>query len=260
MTRERRRATLIAQVAVVAALAGVWEVIGRARSDLSDSIPTFSATSQALGRVIADQQVWTATGQTLRSTLLGLALCAVVGVGAGLLIASHRFFTASTRFVVDFSRTIPPLAIVPLFLLLFGPTSRMEVLLVFAVGVWPVLLQTVYGVRGVDPEMLKTARSFRIPRWRRALFVIIPAATPYVATGIRICATLSLLLAIGTELIAGVPGLGQEIVLSQQAGDAPRMFAQILVTGALGAIISLLISMGETRLLGWHYRPRAAVT
>lgn len=236
----------------------LWELLARANPGLQDSIPTFSATVVALFHVLADPTLWTAAGLTLRSTLVGLGLCVVIGVVVGMLLAAHRYLVTSTRFLIDFCRTVPPLAIVPLFLLLFGPTPRMEVLLVVVVGVWPVLLQTMYGVRGVDPELLQTARSFRVPRWRRAVFVVGPAAMPYVATGIRICATLSLLLAIGAELIAGVPGLGQEILLSQQAGAAPRMFAQILVAGAIGAALSLGITAAEQKLLSWHYQPRTA--
>jgi ABC-type nitrate/sulfonate/bicarbonate transport system permease component len=91
------------------------------------------------------------------------------------------------------------------------------------------------------------------------VFVVAPAAMPYVAAGVRICATLCLLLAIGSELIAGVPGLGQEILLSQQAGASPRMFALTLVAGALGAAVSVVLTVGEHKLLAWHHRPRAAM-
>ena len=259
-TTPRRQTIILGRIAALAVFACLWELLARVNPDLQDSIPAFSATVVALFRVLADPTLWTAAGLTLRSTLLGLGLCVVIGVVAGMMLATHRYFVSSSRFLIDFCRTVPPLAILPLFLLLFGPTARMEILLVVVVGVWPVLLQTMYGVRGVDPELLQTARSFRLPRWRRAVFVVGPAAMPYVATGIRICATLSLLLAIGSELIAGVPGLGQEILLSQQAGAAPRMFAQILVTGAIGTALSLTITSAERKLLSWHYRPRTAET
>jgi ABC-type nitrate/sulfonate/bicarbonate transport system permease component len=254
-----RRVT-VGRLMTLVVLATLWEALTRANPDLRDTIPTLSSTCVALAHVVVDPLLWIALGQTLRSTLVGLVLSVVIGIVLGMLIASRQAFVSSTRFVVDFCRTVPPLAVVPLFLLVFGPTPRMEILLILSVGVWPVLLQTIYGVRGVDAELLQTARSFRLRRWRRAVFVIGPAAMPYVAAGIRIAATLSLLLAIGTELIAGVPGLGQEILLAQQAGDAPRMFAQILVTGAVGAVLSLAIAAVEMRLLAWHYRPRGAGT
>lgn len=247
---------IVGRILAAVVLFGGWEVLAQVGDSTWVRIPTFSEVCVSLVRLLGDAAVWVAMGQTLRATFIGLGLCVLIGVPVGLLIASHRYVVTSTRFAIDFLRTVPPLAVVPLFLLLLGPTPRMEVLLVFAVGVWPVLLQSLYGVRDVDPELLRTARSFRLPLWRRLTFVVAPAAMPSIATGIRICATLSLLLAIGTELIAGVPGLGQEILLSQGAGVPSRMFAQILIAGALGLALSLVVSAVERRLLAWHFRPR----
>jgi ABC-type nitrate/sulfonate/bicarbonate transport system permease component len=253
-----RRAVWIGRLILTAALAGLWQLLPHLSRTVADSIPTFTAMCSGLGQVLGDHSFWLALGRTVRSTVIGIGLCTGVGIVAGVLISAHRAVESATRFVIDFCRTVPPLAIVPLFLLVFGPSARMEVLLVFAVGVWPVLVQTLYGVRNVDPELMRTARSFGLPLWRRLLFVMGPAAMPYVAAGVRICATLCLLLAIGTELIAGVPGLGQEILLRQQAGTNGPMFALILLTGCLGAVVSLGLSFLERRLLSWHYRPRAA--
>lgn len=256
--RPSRGAVLAGRVIALVAVAGLWELLSRTTATVGDSVPPLSEVCRALVDELGDGALWTGIARTLRATIIGLALCVGVGVTAGVLLSAHRYLVLSTRFVIDFCRTVPPLAIVPLFLLLLGPTARMEVLLVFAVGVWPVLVQTIYGVRNVDPELLRTARSFGIPLWRRLFFVVAPAAMPYIGAGIRVCATLCLLLAIGTELIAGVPGLGQEILLSQQGGDAARMFALTLITGALGSVVSVLLSSAEHRLLAWHHRPRAA--
>lgn len=249
---------MLGRGAALLALVVLWQVVASRNPNLQDSVPTASATLSALLHVVADPVTWTAARLTLRATFVGLALCVAVGVPMGMLLASSRYLVLSTRFLIDFFRSVPPLAIIPLLLLLFGPTARMEILLVVVVGVWPVLLQTMYGVRGVEPGLLQTARSFRLSRWRRAVFIVAPAAMPYIATGIRICATLSLLLAIGSELIAGVPGLGQEVLVSSQAAATPRMFALIIIVGAVGAVLSLGITLGERRLLAWHYRPRAA--
>lgn len=253
----RRAAVQVGRGAALLVLVALWQLVASSNPDLQDSVPTASATFSALLRAVADPVTWTAAGLTLRATFVGLALCVAIGVPVGMLVASSRYLVLSTRFLIDFFRSVPPLAVIPLLLLLFGPTARMEIILVVVVGVWPVLLQTMYGVRDVEPGLLQTARSFRLPCWRRAVFIVGPAAVPYIATGIRICATLSLLLAIGSELIAGVPGLGQEVLVSSQAAAAPRMFALVIIAGAVGAVLSLGITIGERRLLAWHYRPRS---
>jgi ABC-type nitrate/sulfonate/bicarbonate transport system permease component len=250
----RRQKVVLCQVLLACALAGAWQVLGASSRPVGQSIPAFSDVAGSLALEVSSPELWAALGKTLVSTAVGLMLCLVIGIPLGLVLASHHFLTDSTRFIIDFCRTVPPLAIIPLFLLIMGPTQQMAVALIVSVGVWPILLQTIYGVRNVEPELLLTARSFRLPLWRRLLFVVAPASMPYVFTGIRISTTLSLLLTIGAELIAGVPGLGQEILLSQSTAD--RMFALIIIAGILGMLLAFGIVAIEKRLLSWHYLPR----
>ncbi|WP_199181847.1 ABC transporter permease [Cryobacterium sp. N21] len=248
---------MLGQALVAVCLAALWQIGVAASPQFGASIPTFTDTGAALVRELAVGTLWLPIGQTLLVTASGVVICLVIGIPVGLLLASHPFLTISTRFLIDFCRTVPPLAVIPLFLLFLGPTPQMSIALIVAVGVWPILLQTIFGVRNVDPELLSTARSFRMPLHRRLLFVVAPASMPYIFTGIRISATLSLLLAIGAELIAGVPGLGREILLSQQA-TSDRMFALIIVAGALGMVLAFSILALEKRLLAWHFVPRAS--
>ena len=255
MRQKLKRRVVVGRVLVAAVLATVWQVGVLLSPQFGRSIPTFTDTVAALGRELVSLQMWTSVGQTLSVTAVGIGLCLLIGIPVGLLLASHPFLTTSSRFIIDFCRTVPPLAVIPLFLLTLGPTPTMAVTLIVAVGVWPILLQTIFGVRTVDLELLATARAFRIPLHRRLLFVVAPASLPYIFTGIRISATLALLLAIGAELIAGVPGLGREILLSQQAA-ADRMFALIIVAGAIGMGLAFGIVAIERRLLRWHFVPR----
>lgn len=245
---------LLGRLLTLFALAAGWQIFGMLSSGDVKAIPTFSAVAGAFIDELGTSALWDAIGRTLSTTAIGLALCLLIGIPAGLILAAHPFLTVSSRFVIDFCRTVPPLAVIPLFLLIMGPTQRMAVALIIAVSIWPILLQTVHGVKNVDPELLSTARSFRLPLWRRLLLVVAPASMPYIFTGIRISATLSLLLAIGAELIAGVPGLGKEILLSQSVPD--RMFALIVVAGLLGMLLAFAVTAIETRLLAWHYVPR----
>ncbi|MGC0366625.1 ABC-type nitrate/sulfonate/bicarbonate transport system permease component [Rhodococcus sp. 27YEA15] len=250
----RSRTVLVGRLLTLLALAAGWQVFGMLGSDDAKGIPKFTDVATSFVDELGTSSLWGALGQTLTTTAVGLALCLAIGIPAGLILASHPFLTVSSRFVIDFCRTVPPLAVIPLFLLIMGPTPRMAVALIVAVSVWPILLQTIHGVRNVEPELLSTARSFRLPLWRRLLLVVAPASMPYVFTGIRISATLSLLLTIGAELIAGVPGLGKEILLSQSVPD--RMFALIIVAGLLGMLLAFAVTGIEKRMLAWHYVPR----
>lgn len=214
------------------------------------------ATAQALGRLAESQEFWTAVYHTVRSALIGLACSTVAGTVVGLMLASRRFAYQSASLVIDFLRTVPGLAIMPLGILVFGPTERLDLLMIVTAAVWPILLQTVYAATQLDAELLETAAAYKIPLWRRFLFVMLPACLPRIATGIRISAAMAVLLAIGTEILAGSPGLGAEISLSEQQAAYPTMYAGILACGVLGLACNTGIVAVERVTLRWHFQPR----
>jgi ABC-type nitrate/sulfonate/bicarbonate transport system permease component len=133
------------------------------------------------------------------------------------------------------------------------------VLIVFG-SAWPVLLQSMYGVHQVDPVARDVARAYRLSRRDRILNVMLPSAAPLIATGIRVAATMSLLLAIGAELIGGAPGVGNAIALAEVNGDIPQMYAFVVVAATLGVLLNMAMLGLEGRALVWHpsHRPRAA--
>ena len=163
----RRRQVLLGRLLTLFALAAAWQIFGMLGDEDVQGIPKFSDVAVAFVNELGTSSLWTSLGQTVTTTAIGLALCLVIGIPAGLLLAAHPFLTVSSRFVIDFCRTVPPLAIIPLFLLIMGPTQRMAVALIVAVSVWPILLQTIHGVRNVEPELLATARSFSSSHRRR---------------------------------------------------------------------------------------------
>lgn len=233
----------------------VWE-LAASHSAAAGTLSSPWATARALGRLIESQEFWSAVYHTLRSVVIGLACSTVAGTVVGLVLASRRFAYQSASLVIDFLRTVPGLAIMPLGILVFGPTERLDLLMIVTAAVWPILLQTVYAVTQLDRELLETAAAFRIPAWRRFLFVMLPACMPRIATGIRISASMAVLLAIGTEILAGSPGLGAQISLAQQQADYPAMYAMILACGVLGIACNSGIVAVERAALRWHFQPR----
>ena len=117
---------------------------------------------------------------------------------------------------------------------------------------WPLLIQTIYGARDLDPLQLETARSFRIRRRDRVLRVTLMGAVPYIATGLRIASATALILAITAELIIGSAGLGRSINIARQGGAVDEMYALIVTTGLLGWGLNTLFAAWERRALHWH--------
>jgi ABC-type nitrate/sulfonate/bicarbonate transport system permease component len=254
---QRRRRPVVAKVLTVVGLLACWQLLSTAGVLDARTVPSPVAISGALAGLTAEAEFWSALGLTLLAWLLGLAISVAVAVPAGLLLGASNLAYRSCRFTIDFLRTIPPVAIVPIALLLYGSTTQMKLVLIVLGSVWPMLMQSMYGVHQIDSITRDTARSYRLDRLRRTLYVVLPGASPFVATGVRIAATMALLLAIGAELIGSAPGIGNTIGLAEQACDVPRLFALIAVSAVLGVAINTVLRTLERRALAWHVSHRA---
>jgi ABC-type nitrate/sulfonate/bicarbonate transport system permease component len=139
-----------------------------------------------------------------------------------------------------------------LLFLTLGTNLKSEVFLAAFGAFWPLLVQTMYGVRDVDPVALDTARSFGIGRFEQLYRIKLPSAVPYIATGLRISSAVSLILAFTAELFMGIPGLGQIMNVAESFGLTEQVYALALATGFLGITIYLLFAGLEKWALRWH--------
>jgi ABC-type nitrate/sulfonate/bicarbonate transport system permease component len=241
---------LVAQVAVLAAAVGVWWLVALRVG--ADSVPTPGKTFAALVTLCGEGSFWTALLDTSVTWAIGISICAVVGIPVGLFVGSNRFASRSTRFVFDFMRTIPPVALIPLALLLYGPTGKMVLLLVVAGAIWPLLIQSVYAAQQQEPLLGDVARSFRLTRRSRFVDIFWPSSLPFVMSGLRVTATICLLLTVSGELLGGAPGIGTQIQRALDAVDNPRMYAEVIAAALLGVAVNVLIGALRTRVLRWH--------
>jgi ABC-type nitrate/sulfonate/bicarbonate transport system permease component len=202
---------------------------------------------------------WLAVLDTLRTWLLGLAIAIALGVVVGVLIGSVPVLRAATASTIEFLRPIPSVALIPLVVVLYGGTMSATLVLVVYAAFWQVLIQVLAGVADIDPVASDTARSFHLDRWTRIRYLVWPTALPYAVTGIRLAATVALILTITGELVIGSPGLGQEIATARTSGAVPVMYALIVVTGLFGVAANVLTRTAERRVLAWHPSIRTEV-
>lgn len=250
---------LLYQVGVIATVLGLWEVACRVGVFPASAVASPSHIWAELLDTAPTSAFWSALASTVKSWAVGFAAAAIVAIPTGLLIGSSDIAYRLTRVGIDVLRSLPPVAIIPLALLIYGATDRMAFVIIVFGSVWPILLQSVDGARQIDPVVRDVAHSYQVRRLRRSLSVILPSAAPYIATGLRIAATMSLLLAIGAELIGGAPGLGQTIVEYQLVGNAAGVFAMVVVAAVMGVAVNSGMLGLERRLLRWHPAHRAAV-
>jgi ABC-type nitrate/sulfonate/bicarbonate transport system permease component len=210
-----------------------------------------TAVAAQIGPLVTAAAFWSALWSTIATWAIGLAIAIAIAVPAGLLLGSSRIAYRLSRFTMDFLRTIPPIALVPLVLLVFGATERMALILVVFGSAGSLVLPTMYGAQQVEPQARDVARGYRLRRRDTVIRILIPSAMPFIATGLRVSATISLLLAIGAELIGGAPGLGKQISIDQQSNQIPQMYAYIVVCAALGAVLNLAMARLERRVIRW---------
>jgi ABC-type nitrate/sulfonate/bicarbonate transport system permease component len=259
MNLRRLSITTIRGVAVIVAALAVWQVLWATKVLDHDSFPSATSALNALWKALGTSEFWTITAVTLRAWILGLAIGCAIGMTVGVAIGLSNVAYRSLSLLVEFLKTVPVVAALPLAILIFGTTPKMNVFLV-ALGItWPIMIQAAYGVRAIEPVVRDTATVFRMSRSDRLLHLVIPSAAPYIATGLRLASTGALLLVVVAQLIGGGGGLGYEIFVAQNSSLLPRMYALVLVVGILGVLITFVFTSIEKKALHWHESQRSVV-
>ena len=241
-----RRAAL--PVLGVAGTAVLWEAITRSGLVPATEVPTLSSTLAEFGGLLGSATFWTATGDTVRSWALGLLASAAVAIPLGFAIGASRWVWQVVRVPVEALRPVPPIVVLPLALLVLGGGTEFTVLLIMQGTLWPLLIQTSYGVRDIDTVLLDTARGYRLGWWRRMVFVRLPAALPIVTNALQLAAATAFAVALVAELVGGAPGLGQLLVLAVNGGDLPRAYALTVVAGMFGMLTAAVFGALQRRV------------
>ena len=178
------------------------------------------------------------------STVLGITLGTVIGLST----RARQYVDP----VLQFLRAVPPPALIPVALLLFGLADTGKVFLIVLGAIWPVVLSTEDGVRSVEPTLKQVSTVYRLSPWQRLWSVILPYASPHIFAGVRTCLSICLLLMVVSEMVAATNGLGHFIIQSQRTLDITAMWSGMLVLGLLGYALTALFLLAQRRVLAWH--------
>ena len=195
---------------------------------------------------------------SLERMFAGFAIAVVVAVVGGLLLGLSRRARAAADPIVDFLRAIPPPALLPFAILVMGVGSSMKVFIIAFVCLWPILLNTIDGVTGVDPTLRETTRVYGISGRDRLWRVMLPAASPQIFAGLRTAVSLALILMVISEMVASTNGIGYFVLQSQRTFAIPEMWSGILLLGILGYAFNGAFVLIERRVLRWHRGARAS--
>ncbi|MFG2005439.1 ABC transporter permease [Spirillospora sp. NPDC048911] len=220
----------------------------------SSVLPPMSAVVRSAVLLVGDTAFLRDVGATLYVWAVGMLLTIVVGVPLGVLLGTLPPVDRAVRGILEFLRPIPSVALVPLVIVIAQSDFRMRAIVIFYAALWPVLINTMYGMREVDSLAKETLRSYGFGRisvlWRVAL----PHSMPFVATGIRMAASVGLILAVSAELLAGGShGLGVFILKKSSGIDTTdEVLAAAIWAGALGLVINQVLVQLERSMFRWH--------
>ncbi|QBE49300.1 ABC transporter permease [Leucobacter triazinivorans] len=235
----------------IVVLLAVWQW-GSIQVASETVLPSVPSVVGALGNLLLTVGFWIEVLETLGIALFGWGLAAVLGVAVGVVVGTSDVANAAIRFSFEFLRPIPAIVILPLVMLILGPTAEMGVFLIVFGVTLPIAAQTAAGVESVDPVMLNTARSFGMTRGEVLWRVILPGASPFVGTAMRVAAPITLILTVVAGMLGGAPGIGNSLAIAQLAGRNEDIFAYVLVLGLMGLLLQTVAIRTERRLLHWH--------
>jgi ABC-type nitrate/sulfonate/bicarbonate transport system permease component len=189
---------------------------------------------------------------------IGYFIAVAVGVGGGIALGLSPNLRRATEPIVEFLRAVPAPALLPFALLVLGVGNDSKIFVIAFVCVWPILLNAVDGVAGVDPTLVDTGLVYRIPAGDRLRHVVLPAAAPQIFAGMRTSLSLALILMVISEMVASSNGIGYFVLQSQRSFAIPEMWSGIILLGILGYAFNAVFLLLERRALAWHRGARAA--
>lgn len=243
---------LLRPTVVVAAFLGLWELAPRVGLVDKVFLPPFSEVVSAWFTLLGNGQLAEHVSASLSRALIGLAVAIVVSIPLGVAIAWYRPVAEFLNPILELFRNTAALALLPVFILILGIGETSKVALVIYAASFPILLNTISGVRTVDPLLIKSARSLGLSPVRLFQKVILPAAVPTIFTGLRMAAASSILVLIAAEMVGAKAGLGYLITASQLNFQIPNMYAGIVTIALVGVIFNGIVVAIEGRLSGWR--------
>lgn len=221
----------------IVALLGIWQLLVSAHvigySSLPGPIQIWSGFRDLAG---SDGGLWSALRHTVQCVLLAWAIGVSIGAVGGLLIALNPVLAGWGNATVDLFRSLPVVALIPVAILIWGTASKTEVILGAYAALWPMLINTAAGVRGVSPRLRDVARTLGLSRWDTLRKIVLPSTGAAMLVGARLALATSLVICVVAEMLGLQSGVGNQLVLEQGAGQAGRTWAYILVVGILGLI------------------------
>jgi len=230
----------------------LWEVLSKTAIVNNIFLPPFSKVIKTFFTLIFTSEMWVHIYHTLLRCFTGYFVAALVGVPIGLIMGRSNKIYNLLEPSVEILRPIPSAAIIPVAILFLGIDNSMKIFVITFACLWPILINTIAGVHGIDKILIETAQTFKLSKGKFLVDIVFPASLPGIITGMRISLAIALILAVTVEMIAGNNGIGFFILESERTFLFPEMYAAVICIGVIGYIINKGFLRVTSLFISWH--------
>ncbi|WP_220095354.1 ABC transporter permease [Maridesulfovibrio hydrothermalis] len=230
----------------------IWELVARLGWVQSWFLPAPTKVLETLWEITQSGVLLGHACSSMKRAVVGYSLAAVVGVSLGLLIAWSQLLEDIFDPLIELLRPLSTFALIPIFFLWFGIGETSKIMIIFKSCFFPIALNTIAGIKGVDSKLINAARSLGANKIQLWIHVLIPAALPTIMTGLRISTALSMMSLVGVEMLSSDSGLGFMVIDAQRTFDTELVFAGIMVLSIIGFSLDRIARLVERKMLGWH--------
>jgi NitT/TauT family transport system permease protein len=248
----RFAAAVAKRTVAIAALAAIWEVFPRLGVVDATFLPPLSEVLAAWWQLAASGALLEHVQASLVRSMSGFGLAVAASIPLGLVIGWYQPVATLLNPLLEVFRNTAALALLPVFVLILGLGETSKITIICYACSWPILLNTISGVRTVDPLLVKSARSLGLGPARLFQKVVLPAAVPTIFTGVRLAGAFSILILIAAEMVGAKAGLGYLINYAQYNFAVPDMYAGIITISAIGLVINQVLLAIERRFSTWR--------
>ncbi|MGV6875309.1 ABC transporter permease [Pseudochelatococcus sp. B33] len=256
--KRRDYGTLVWGLPLMAFLLLIWEIAPRLNWISPIFFPPISIVAQTWLDLAASGDLWRHTSISLQRTFVGFALAVAVAIPLGFAMGYYTFFEKITDFFVQTLRNTSQFALLPVFILIFGIGEASKVAVTFYSAVFFLLINTIAGVKTVDPLLIRAARSMGTSNLDMFRKVILPASIPSIVAGARLAVKSAIFAVIAAEMLAANSGLGYLVQHSQLMMQTADMYAGIITLTAIGLIVNYLLVWGERKATVWNSTPETS--
>lgn len=230
----------------------ICEVVGRCGWIDPFFFPPPSAMLKSLWGMTVSGEIFPHIGISIVRAVSGYLIAAAAGLLLGVLVAWSRVCEAIFDPLIELIRPISTFALVPVMFVWFGIGNGSKTAIIVKACFFPIVLNTIAGIKGVDRRLVQAARSLGARGHQLWTMVLIPSALPMIITGMRISTAMSMLAIVGVEMLAADSGIGFLVIEAQRTFATDRMFAGIIVISLLGVGLDRVARRVQRRLLSWH--------